>query len=74
VMLSGYASPLYSETLAGWQETRIHGSRTQRNQPTVELVWSNRVLRRDLPAPMIGQAVAGTQMGLLDPPQEVITE
>lgn len=48
VMLSGYLSSLYSEHLADWEELRIHGSRTQRNQPTTEVLWCNRPLRVDL--------------------------
>ena len=66
VMLSGYRSPMYAEALAGWDVVQLSGGRSQNNQRTEEVVWSNRTLRPDLfsvphdEAPTFGDSCCGS--------------
>lgn len=42
VILSGYASPLYDEALAGWERIEVP-SRDQASRDRVEVLWTNRL-------------------------------
>ena len=42
VILSGYASPLYDEALAGWERIEV-GVRDQASRDRVEVLWTNRL-------------------------------
>ena len=42
VILSGYASPLYDEALAGWERIEV-GVRDQASRDRVEVLWINRL-------------------------------
>lgn len=47
VVLSGYHSKLYDETLGGWH-VEEHRSRNQRNQRKMEVLWMNFLPERQL--------------------------
>ena len=47
VILSGYASPLYDEALAGWERIEV-GVRDQASRDRVEVLWINRLPRPTL--------------------------
>lgn len=54
VILSGYPSPLYEDLYSGWDRTEREAHADQA-RPRVEVLWSNRPLRRQL---MMGELLA----------------
>src|SRR5262249_41861795 len=65
VYLSGYASPLYDEALAGWEwvdwDMPNHSGQGKRKQRRVERLWMNAAAVSTRPGPGDGAASAGTR-------------